>query len=165
VKIDSEPGKGTTVKLYLPRHHEAARALPVAKAGAGVVYGDASDVILVVEDEAAVRTLSVAMLAELGYRVLEADGAATALRLLDSHPEIALLFTDVVMPDMNGRELADQALRRRPDLQVLFTTGYTRNAVVHKGVLEPGVQLIGKPFTLEDLAARVRALLDRRATS
>ena len=121
--------------------------------------------ILVVEDEAAGRTLTVAMLAELGYRVLEADGAAAALRLLGSHPEIALLFTDVVMPDMNGRELADQALRRRPDLQVLFTTGYTRNAVVHKGVLDPGVQLIGKPFTLEDLAARVRPLLDRRTTS
>ena len=165
VKIDSEPGQGTTVKLYLPRHHEAAGVQAGVVAGTGVVYGDASDVILVVEDEAAVRTLSAAMLAELGYRVLEADGAATALRLLDSHPEIALLFTDVVMPDMNGRELADQALRRRPDLQVLFTTGYSRNAVVHNGVLEPGLQLIGKPFALEDLAARVRALLDRRATS
>ncbi|BDT58959.1 hypothetical protein MasN3_24530 [Massilia varians] len=164
VKIESAPGQGTTVRLYLPRHHEAAEALPAA-AAAEVVFGDAGDVILVVEDEAAVRTLSAAMLAELGYRVLEADGADAALALLDSHPEIALLFTDVVMPEMNGRELADLALRRRPGLPVLFTTGYTRNAVVHKGVLEAGVQLIGKPFTLEQLAPRVRALLDRRVTS
>ncbi|WP_147041413.1 response regulator, partial [Skermanella aerolata] len=73
---------------------------------------------------------------------------------------IALLFTDIVMPDINGRKLADEALRRRPELKVLFTTGYTRNAVVHNGVLDPGVELIGKPFTLEELAAKVRAVLD-----
>ncbi|WP_147041432.1 response regulator, partial [Skermanella aerolata] len=73
---------------------------------------------------------------------------------------IVLLFTDIVMPDINGRKLADEALRRRPELKVLFTTGYTRNAVVHNGVLDPGVELIGKPFTLEELAAKVRAVLD-----
>jgi CheY-like chemotaxis protein len=109
-----------------------------------------------------VRQFSVDALTELGYRVLEADGASAALKLIDAHPEIALLFTDVVMPEVNGRKLADEALRRRPDLKVLFTTGYTRNAVVHNGVLDPGVQLIGKPFTIEELAARVRALLDAR---
>jgi CheY-like chemotaxis protein len=96
----------------------------------------------------------------LGYRVLEADGGTAALRLLDQHPEVTLLFTDVVMPEMDGRRLADEALRRRPDLRVLFTTGYTRNAVVHNGVLDPGVHLIGKPFAVEALAAKLREVLD-----
>ncbi len=107
------------------------------------------------------RQFSAAALSELGYGVLEADGAAAALQLLDAHPEIALLFTDVVMPDVNGRKLADEACRRRPDLKVLFATGYSHNAVVHNGVLDPGVELISKPFTMEDLAARVREVLDR----
>lgn len=111
------------------------------------------------------RQFSVDALGELGYRVLEADGATAALRLLDAHPEIALLFTDVVMPDVNGRKLAEEALRRRPDLKVLFTTGYTRNAVVHNGVLDPGVELIGKPFTIEELAAKVREVLDTPASA
>lgn len=92
--------------------------------------------------------------------MLEADGAAAALKLIDAHPEIDLLFTDVVMPDVNGRKLAEEALRRRPGLKVLFTTGYTRNAVVHNGVLDAGVHLLGKPYTLEDLALRVREALD-----
>ena len=113
-----------------------------------------------VEDETAVRQFSVDALSELGYRVFEADGAAAALRILDAHLEIALLFTDIVMPDVNGLKLADEALRRRPDLKLLFTTGYTRNAFVHNGVLDPGVELIGKPFTIEELAAKVREVLD-----
>ena len=92
--------------------------------------------------------------------MLEADGAFAALQLLDAHPDIALLFTDIVMPDVNGRKLADEARRRRPNLKVLFTTGYTRNAVVHNGVLDPGVEMIGKPFTIEQLAAKVRGVLD-----
>ena len=119
--------------------------------------------VLVVEDEPAVRQFSVEALAELGYPVLEADGAAAALRLLDAHPEVVLLFTDVVMPEVNGRRLADEALRRRPGLRVLFTTGYTRNAVVHNGVLDAGVHLIGKPFTVEALAEQVRKVLDSPA--
>ena len=82
------------------------------------------------------------------------------MRLLEAHADIALLFTDVVMPGMNGRKLADEACRRRPGLKVLFTTGYTRNAVVHNGVLDAGVHLIGKPFTLDELASRVREVLD-----
>ena len=80
--------------------------------------------------------------------------------MLDAHPEVDLLFTDVVMPDMNGRQLADEARRRKPALKVLFTTGYTRNAIVHNGVLDPGVQLISKPFTLDQLARKVAAVLD-----
>jgi CheY-like chemotaxis protein len=108
-----------------------------------------------------VRRFSVEALTELGYRVLEAEGGPEALRLLDAHPEVALMFTDVVMPEVNGAKLAQEARRRRPDLRILFTTGYTRNAVVHNGTLDPGVELIGKPFTIEELAAKVREVLDR----
>ena len=160
IRIYSEVGQGTTVKLYMPRllgpHVEAT----AADDGAGAPHGDGRELVLVVEDEAVVRQLSVDALQELGYRVLEADGAEAALKLLDAHPDIALLFTDVVMPGLNGRKLADEARRRRPALKVLFTTGYTRNAVVHNGVLDPGVHLIGKPFTLDKLGTRVREVLD-----
>ena len=160
VKIYSEPGQGTTVKVYLPRLLGA----PVEEAEEAVSEdlprGEAQEVVLVAEDEEMVRRFTVEALAELGYRVLEAPGGQAALRLLDAHPEVTLLFTDIVMPDMNGRQLADEALRRRPGLKVLFTTGYTRNAVVHNGVLDPGVQLIGKPFTVEELAAKLREVLD-----
>lgn len=160
VKIYSEPGEGTTVKIYLPRllalePEDAAPALQPA-----LPRGEAGEVILVVEDEPAVRRFTVEALQELGYRVVEAEDAETALALLDDHPEIALLFTDVVMPGMNGRKLADEVLRRRPGLPVLFTTGYTRNAVVHNGVLDPGVHLLGKPFTIEDLATKLREVLE-----
>jgi signal transduction histidine kinase len=160
VKIYSEPGQGTTVKVYLPRltAHETTIEAPLERPA--VPLGDHREVVLVVEDEPGVRQFSVDALRELGYRVLEADGAPTALRLLDGHPEIALIFTDVVMPDVNGRKLAEEAHRRRPDLKVLYTTGYTRNAVVHNGVLDPGVQMIGKPFTIEELASKVREVLD-----
>jgi PAS domain S-box-containing protein len=160
-KIYSEPGHGATIKIYLPR--DAGTSTPPSGAPAGgeppMLEGMARAVVLVVEDEPAVRQFSADALRELGYSVLEADGAANALRLLDDHPEIALLFTDVVMPDVNGAKLAAEALRRRPNLRVLYTTGYTRNAVVHNGVLEPGVQMIGKPFTLDALAAKVRHVL------
>jgi CheY-like chemotaxis protein len=117
------------------------------------------EVILVVEDEVAVRQLSVDALMEIGYDVLEADGGVAALRVLDAHPEIALLFTDIVMPDMNGRRLADEVRKRRPDIKVLYTTGYTRNSVMHNGVVDPDVELIGKPFTFDQLAAKVREVL------
>ncbi|ADX48075.1 PAS/PAC sensor hybrid histidine kinase [Paracidovorax avenae ATCC 19860] len=160
VKIYSEVGEGTTVKVYLPRMVNAIEEDAGPVAPPPLPLGDAQEVVLVVEDEAAVRQFSVEALRELGYRVLEADGAAAALKLIDAHPEIDLLFTDVVMPDVNGRKLAEEALRRRPGLKVLFTTGYTRNAVVHNGVLDAGVHLLGKPYTLEDLAQRVREALD-----
>ena len=99
-------------------------------------------------------------LQELGYTVLDAENAKQALEVLDSRPDIRLLFTDIVMPDVNGKKLADEALRRRPELRVLFMTGYTRNAVVHGGVLDPGIQFLSKPFTLEQVAAKIRAILD-----
>jgi PAS domain S-box-containing protein len=160
VKIYSEVGQGTAVKLYLPRLQGPAEEDTELGATADALRSDGKELVLVVEDEELVRQLSVVLLQELGYRVLEADGAEAALRLLDAHPDVALLFTDIVMPGVNGRKLADEACRRRPGLRVLFTTGYTRNAVVHNGVLDPGVHLIGKPFSLEELAARVREVLD-----
>lgn len=162
VKIYSEVGQGTTVKVYLPRLLRRPQPQPdaPARASTALPLGDAQELVLVVEDEPAVREFSVQVLQDLGYRVLEADGAEAALRLLDAHPDIALLFTDVIMPGLNGRQLADRARETRPDLKVLFTTGYSRNAVVHNGVLDPGVHLIGKPFTAEDLAQRVRAVID-----
>jgi PAS domain S-box-containing protein len=161
VKIYSEPGHGTTIKIYLPRLHGVGEIEDENPASTPLALGEQREVVLVVEDEPAVRQFSLDALTELGYRTLEADGAATALRLIETHPEIVLLFTDIIMPDVNGAKLAEQARRLRPDLKVLFTTGYTRNAVVHNGVLDAGVELIGKPFTLEALSAKLRSVLER----
>ncbi len=159
IKIYSEPGHGTTFKVYLPRYHGPldVETKPAETASAPAQHGET---ILVVEDEEAVRKLAVEGLGELGYTVIAADNAKHALILLGEHPAISLLFTDVVMPGVNGRELADEALRRKPDLKVLFTTGYTRNAVVHNGILDPGVRLIGKPYTLQQLSQIIREILD-----
>ncbi len=159
VKIYSELGHGTTVKLYLPRHlgesKEAGRAIAQS-----LPPGSREQVILVVEDDAEVRRMTLAALDELGYHVHEAANAKEALAHLQNGTRIDLLFTDIVMPEVNGRQLADEARKLRPQLRVLFTTGYTRNAVVHNGVLDPGVVLLTKPFTLEQLALKVRDILD-----
>jgi CheY-like chemotaxis protein len=128
-----------------------------------VPHGESQEVVLVVEDEPAVRQFSVDALTALGYHVLEAESAAAALQILETEQGISLLFTDVVMPVTNGRKLADEACRRWPHLKVLFTTGYSRNAVVHNGVLDPGVHLIVKPFTVQELATRVRDVLEGRS--
>jgi CheY-like chemotaxis protein len=122
--------------------------------------GDANEVILVVEDDPLMRQMSADALADLGYTVIAGDSAVAALSVLGSRPEVKLLFTDVVMPEMNDRKLANECLRRRSDLKILFTTGYTPNAVVHGGVLDPGVNFLGKPFALEQLAKKVPAGLD-----
>lgn len=161
MKIYSEPGQGTTVKVYLPRLMAEDGGSSAPSSQVDLPRGERGEVILVVEDEASVRQFSTEALSELGYRVIAAESAAAALDLLAAHPEIALLFTDVVMPDTNGAKLAEAARRERPGLRVLFTTGYTRNAVVHNGVLDPGVELIGKPFTIDELAAKVRDVLDK----
>ncbi len=158
VKIYSEPGTGTTVKIYLPRLPHAAEE--IKRTMPAVIYGEASELVLVVEDDPLMRNLSSDTLRELGYSVLESENAADALAQLDENPHVKLLFTDVVMPEMNGKKLSEEALKRRPDLKVLFTTGYTRNAVVHGGVLDPGVNFISKPFTVRQLASKVRAVLD-----
>jgi len=158
IKVYSELGTGTTVKIYLPRLRgpveEARRAAPQA------VKGDADEVILVVEDDPLMLRLSADALRELGYSVIESESAVHAMLVLDENPGVKLLFTDVVMPEVNGRKLADEALLKRPNLKVLFTTGYTRNAVVHGGVLDPDVNFLSKPFTLEQLASKVRSVLD-----
>jgi len=161
IKIYSELGEGTTVKLYLPRlvspdavddGEAVERTLPKAAH---------SEIILVVEDEEAVRAFTVEMLRELGYGVLEAANGQAALRLIEANPSIQLLFTDVGLPGgINGRQLADQAVQNRPDLKVLFTSGYTRNAIVHGGRLDAGVALIGKPFTYAALAEKIRQVLN-----
>jgi PAS domain S-box-containing protein len=160
VKIYSEPGLGTTIKIYLPRHlgPDDQGEIGEQRSLAGAI---GTETILLVEDDAELRNYIAEMLTELGYRVLEAATGAEAIEILDQENTVDLLFTDVVLPGgMNGRELADEAMHRRPDLKVLFTTGYTRNAIVHHGRLDPSVQLIGKPFSFEELGARVRALLD-----
>ncbi len=160
VQIESAPGRGTVVRAYLPRHALAPADRPARTPAPGIPRGRAGEEILVVEDETSVRVLLADMLANLGYRVFAADGGHAALQVLEAQPGIGLLVTDVVMPVMNGRELADAALQRRPRLKVLFTTGYSRNILVTNGVLGHDVQLLAKPFALDELAARVRALFD-----
>jgi CheY-like chemotaxis protein len=161
VKIYSEPGVGTTVKLYLPRSRaaESADSAP-ASASAENPRAINGEIVLVVEDEERVRHLSVDALRDLGYTVVQASDAVQALAVLEIQPRVDLLFTDIVMPDMNGRRLADEAMRRRPDIKVLYTTGYTRNAIVHNGMLDAEVAFLPKPFTFEQLALKVRQVLD-----
>ena len=160
VTIYSEPGQGTTVKLYFPRYLGAARAQEIDTVGL-IPTGASDEVVLVVEDNDEVRTYSVMVLGELGYHVLEASNAEDALAILEQAPRIDLLFTDVILPGRSGKALADAALAMKPNLRVLYTTGYSRNAIVHHGRLDPGVQLISKPFTFEELAKRVRDVLDK----
>jgi signal transduction histidine kinase/ActR/RegA family two-component response regulator len=161
VAIYSEPGQGTTVKLYLPRFAGPAAATEDRSAASDTLpLGSSEEIILVVEDEQRVRHFSVDALRELGYTAVSAADAREALEILAEQPRIALLFTDVVMPEMNGRRLADEARLQRPDLKVLYTTGYTRNAVVHNGMLDAGVAFLPKPFTVSQLANKVREVLD-----
>ena len=159
VKIYSEIGQGSTVKIYLPRHYavEAERQEAVAQE---VIQAKGAETVLLVEDDVRVLELTTASLRELGYTVLVAGGAKDALAQLERDVEIDLLLTDIVMPDMNGRKLADAAEKLRPGLKVIFMTGFTKNAVVHNGVLDPGVNFLAKPFTLEELSAKIREALE-----
>jgi signal transduction histidine kinase len=159
VAIYSEEGHGTTVKLYFPRHVGGATDI-IAKPERTVPRASPGEVVLVVEDNDDVRAYSAMVLSELGYGVLEATDADRALAILDGKERVDLLFTDVVLPGKTGRVLADIARQTRPNLPVLYTTGYSRNAIVHHGRLDPGVHLISKPFTFEELALRVRHVLD-----
>jgi CheY-like chemotaxis protein len=160
-KIYSEYGEGTTVRIYLPRLLGEEAEAELDAAVATVPRGSNAETILVVEDDEDVRAHSAGTLQELGYRILEAGNGKAAQDMLDRHPEIALLFTDVGLPGgMNGRQLADAARARRPNLKVLFTTGYAKNAIVHEGRLDPGIQLVTKPFVYATLASKVRDLLD-----
>jgi signal transduction histidine kinase len=161
VRIYSELGVGTVVKLYLPRVTGAAATPETESSQIVSPASGKGEIVLVVEDHDDLRGYSTEALKEMGYRVVEAANAQAALTILDTGIAIDLLFTDVVLPGgMNGRQLADAAAIRRPGMKVLFTTGYTRNAIVHNGQLDAGIQLIGKPFTYTALAAKIRAVLD-----
>jgi two-component system NtrC family sensor kinase len=163
-RIYSEPGEGTTVKLYLPRLTDTTgipdwQAEPERREEAPRSLR--RETVLLVEDDEQVNQFACEALGERGYRVIAAPEGETALRLLNEEPAIDLLFTDVVLPGgMNGRQLADEVLRRRPNVKVLFATGYTRNAIVHQGRLDPDVELLSKPFTADALARKVRQILD-----
>jgi two-component system cell cycle sensor histidine kinase/response regulator CckA len=156
---DSEPGNGTTFTVYLPRNDaEAPKTIEGANSGAN---GNGSETVLVAEDEELVRRLVQQLLVRLGYSVLVASNGVEALERLEEHQgDIDLLLTDVVMPAMNGRELAAIVRERFPAARVLFMSGYNDEAVTSHGVLQPGAQLLEKPFTASSLGSKVRAVLD-----
>jgi len=167
VRIYSEEGRGTTVKIYLPRLiGEEVGAVPAGKAEGkqAIPRAKPGEMILLVEDSEGVREYARDILLELGYGVIDAANVQEALRAVAKKPHISLLFTDVVLGESNGRVLADKVRQIYPNLPVLFTTGYTRNAIVHQGRLDPDVQLLNKPFTQQDLARKLRELLDGAAT-
>jgi CheY-like chemotaxis protein len=160
LKIYSEVGHGTTVRLYLPRSG-AADAVRAVAAPAAAEHPRGGETILVVEDDRDVRGFVVAQLRDLGYQVIEASDGRAAQSVVESDQPIDLLFTDVVMPGgLTGRNLADAARLRRPSLKTLFSSGYTENSIIHQGKLDPGVNFLPKPFRRQDLALKVRAVLD-----
>jgi signal transduction histidine kinase len=159
VKIDSQVGSGTTVRVYLPRYFGADRPAAVAPPDAQPLRSN-QEAVLVVEDEERVRNMTVEALQNLGYSVIAAAGPEQALDLLDRGAELHLLLTDVVMPGMNGRALAERVRTRRPGIKVLYTTGYTRDAALYDGMLDHGVPFLPKPFTIDQLAVKIRCTLD-----
>ncbi|MGH9675525.1 MAG: response regulator, partial [Candidatus Acidiferrum sp.] len=161
--VYSEPGRGTSFKLYLPRVDGSPTPLHY-RVEAAATRG--SETILVVEDDEALREMVVTMLTANGYEVLHAKTPEAALRVCRENADsIRMMLTAVVMPGMNGRELARRINTEWPDIRVLFMSGYTTNAIVHQGVLESGVEFLQKPFTAEILRERVRRILDGRGPS
>jgi two-component system NtrC family sensor kinase len=165
IRIYSEVGQGTTVKIYLPRMtgEDAGAAVPAGKEPALLPLSGArsKEAVLLVEDNDGVREYATSVLSELGYTILAARDGDEALAILERSPRIDILFTDVVLPgSVNGRELANRVLAKLPGLPVLYTTGYTRNAIIHHGRLDADVQLLSKPYTEQDLAMKLRELLD-----
>ena len=158
-QIYSELGKGTTVKLYLPQFRGAAQAEDAAPEPAGEHVAGAGETVLVVEDEQVVRELIVAALAEMGYRTLEAMDGPSGLAVLQGPAHIDLLITDVGLPGLNGRQIADAARLLRPAMKVLFMTGYAENATMAAGFLEPGMAMITKPFAMEAMAVKIAEVL------
>jgi CheY-like chemotaxis protein len=159
ISVTSTLGKGTTFDIYLPRDTDPPR--PAAKIQRKKTSGGA-ETILVVEDEAAILEMVRDMLENMGYRVLTANTPTRALETGNTHPEkIDLLMTDVIMPEMNGKDLARNLIAVHPGLKTLFMSGYTANVIAHHGILEESVSFIQKPFSMKELAARVRDVLDR----
>jgi CheY-like chemotaxis protein len=161
LKIYSEEGKVTTVKIYLPGHRGEAEEERVGPAPVAP-RAEAGETVLVVEDEPVIRDLIVEVLQDLGYGALEASDGPTGLKLLQSRKRIDLLVTDVGLPGLNGRQLADQARERRPDLKVLFIIGYADNVALANGFLDPGMEMITKPFAVEALATKIRSMIRDR---
>jgi CheY-like chemotaxis protein len=157
--VDSEAGKGTTFKIYLPRVDEESAPPVEEKAPETVVRG--TETVLLVEDEDLVRNMSRQMLEDCGYRVIEARNGIEALSVFESqNQQIDLLLTDVVMPQMGGRELAEILAERHPRIRLLYTSGYTDDAIIRQGTITEDMNFIQKPFTFESLAKKVRELLD-----
>jgi CheY-like chemotaxis protein len=160
IKIYSEVGHGTTVKLYLPQAAGLVGPDKITERGGEPERG--GETILVVEDDPLVRQYVLTQIQSLGYSTLSASNGTEALAVIDSGKEIDLLFTDVIMPGaMNGRQLANELQRRKPELKVLFTSGYTENAIIHHGRLDTGVLLLAKPYRKSDMAAMIRKALAR----
>ncbi len=158
IYVDSEPGRGTTFRIYLPRHPDGSARPPADEPEADLAVG--TETILVVEDERSVLALTQAMLERLGYKVLAACGRDEALRLVREHGDaIDLLLTDVVMPEMDGKELSDRILALQPALKRLFMSGYSEDVIARQGILEEGVKIVTKPFTLKELSMKIREAL------
>jgi PAS domain S-box-containing protein len=160
-KIYSEVGKGTTFKIYLPRHYGEGEEQPDDAPESRVLHMGQGEMVLVVEDQSAIRALVVEVLTDLGYHTLEAADGPSGLKILETGQRIDLLVTDVGLPGLNGRQLADAARARRPELKVLFMTGYAENAAINGGFLDPGMELITKPFAIEALVQKLETMLDR----
>jgi CheY-like chemotaxis protein len=156
--IVSKPGRGTSVRLYQPRHQKAGAGEP-SSAAVSAERASTGETVLVVEDEPVVRGVILEMLGEHGYRTFEAGDGPAGLQILRSDRRIDLLVTDVGLPGMDGRQLADQAREMRPGLKVLFITGYAESVAMAGGFLQPGMEMITKPFDLDNLSRRVRAMV------
>jgi CheY-like chemotaxis protein len=157
ISLDTMPGRGTSIRLYLPRHNGVPEAdqVPVNRDRVSAT----GETVLVVEDEPVVRGIIVEMLHDQGYRTREAPDGAAGLRILQLDKPVDLLLTDIGLPGMNGRQLADQARKLRPNLKILFMTGYAENAANAEGFLQPGMDMITKPFDLGHLSQRVRDII------
>jgi CheY-like chemotaxis protein len=161
ISVYSELGRGTTFKIYFPRI-EASISIAKPEAQVGATVGG-NETILLVEDEHAVRGLAKRILETHGYLVLESHHGRDAIRISDEYPgPIHLLVTDVIMPEMSGRQVADRLAESRPEIRVLFVSGYTDNAIMHHGVLEASTAFLQKPFTRDSLARKVRQVLDKQ---
>jgi two-component system, cell cycle sensor histidine kinase and response regulator CckA len=158
--VYSEPGHGTTFKIYLPRYRDKVESLPKQVENPQVNQG--TETILLVEDEPSILKMTTRMLERFGYRVVAAGTPGEAIRIARDYPgELNLLMTDVVMPEMNGRELAKNILTIHPNLKRLFMSGYTANVIAHHGVLDKGVNFIQKPFSRDQLGSKVREALEQ----
>jgi CheY-like chemotaxis protein len=153
----SEVGHGTTFKIYLPRAANLQQNLIAPSEPALIVGG--TETILVVEDDVAVRQIALHMLASLGYHTIQAQTGPDAIRLASEHQTIHLLLTDVIMPDMSGYEVCLQTTKLHPNIKVLYMSGYTADVIAHHGMLDPGVHLLQKPFTLKTLSQKIREIL------